>query len=82
MEQKNNSGALFKNAKKETEKHPDYTGKALVNGKEMQISAWINTSKNGTKYMSLNFQEPKADPGAYKPAPQPSVTSDEDEPPF
>lgn len=28
--QKDNSGALFKNAKKETEKHPDYRGKCFI----------------------------------------------------
>ena len=61
MEQKDNSGAIFRNTKKETEKHPDYTGKCLVNGKEMFISAWINESKTGTKYMALKFQEPKTD---------------------
>jgi uncharacterized protein (DUF736 family) len=61
MEQKENSGVLFRNNKKETEKHPDYTGKCLVNGKEMFISSWINESKNGTKYMALKFQEPKAE---------------------
>ena len=59
MEQKDNAGALFRNTKKETEKQPDYTGKATVNGVEMFISAWINESKNGTKYMALKFEEPK-----------------------
>ncbi len=61
MEQKDNAGALFRNNKKETDKHPDYTGKATINGVEMFISAWINESKNGTKYMALKFQEPKAE---------------------
>jgi len=59
MEQKDNAGALFRNKKKESEKHPDYTGKATVNGVEVFISAWINESKDGTKYMALKFQEPK-----------------------
>ena len=32
--QKNNKGVLFKNKKKETEKHPDYTGSATINSQE------------------------------------------------
>lgn len=57
-EQKDNSGALFKNDKKESEKQPDYRGECVVNGKELAVSAWIKTSAKGTKYMSLSFSEP------------------------
>jgi len=53
-----NSGALFKNDKKETEKQPDYKGKLNINGKDFYISAWLKTSKDGNKYMSLAIQEP------------------------
>lgn len=56
-EQKDNQGALFKNEKKK-ETHPDYRGQAVVNGKEVSISAWVKTSKKGTKFMSLAFGEP------------------------
>jgi len=58
METKLNSGAIFKNSKKTTEKQPDYQGTVNVNGKEMQISLWIKESKKGTKYFSAAFQEP------------------------
>jgi uncharacterized protein (DUF736 family) len=54
----NMRGVLFKNDKKETDKHPDYKGSCEVNGEEMWLSAWIQTSKAGQKYMSLQF-EPK-----------------------
>jgi hypothetical protein len=46
------SGALFKNERKETEKHPDYTGTLNVQGVEFWLSAWIKQGKNG-KFMSL-----------------------------
>ena len=59
MDQKNNAGALFKNTNKNAETHPDYQGSAIINGELKQISAWINTSAKGLKYMSLTFQEPR-----------------------
>jgi hypothetical protein len=59
FEQKDNTGALFKNPDKTSEKHPDYRGSITVNGVEMWLSAWIKTSAKGVKYMSLALQ-PKA----------------------
>lgn len=58
MDQKDNSGALFANKKKQQETHPDYTGKCMVNGSIMELSAWVKTSKAGEKYMSIAFKEP------------------------
>jgi uncharacterized protein (DUF736 family) len=56
---KNNSGAIFKNAKKTNEKQPDYKGTVNVNGKDMQVSLWVKTSsKDGSKFLSVSFQEP------------------------
>ena len=53
--QKDNSGALFKEEEKKSEKHPDYKGNCMVNGEVLYIAAWINESQNGKKYMSLSF---------------------------
>ena len=58
MENKNNTGALFKNDKKANDKHPDYKGKAVVDGVEKEIAIWVRESKTGTKYFSLMFSEP------------------------
>jgi len=52
-----NSGALFKNDRKETDRHPDYRGDANINGKDVWVAAWIKESKNGKKFMSLSFTE-------------------------
>ena len=57
MENKTNTGVLFKNTNKTSEKHPDYKGKVNANGKEMDIAAWIKQGKNGS-FMSLSFSEP------------------------
>jgi uncharacterized protein (DUF736 family) len=76
FEQKDNTGSLFKNSKKENEKQPDYTGTALVDGIPKRLAAWIKTSKKGTKYISISIksdeERPKpinsAEDDGYKPA--------------
>lgn len=57
-EMKNNTFSLFKNEKKENEKHPDYTGDIMVEGKKLRLSAWINETKGGKKYMKGSISEP------------------------
>ena len=57
---KNNSGALFRNDKKATEQHPDYTGNITIEGKEYYLSAWVNESaRTGQKYFAIKAT-PKA----------------------
>ena len=57
-----NSGALFKNDKKESDSHPDYKGTINVGGTDYWLSAWIKTSKGGQKYMSLSVKAKDAAP--------------------
>lgn len=52
MEKRDNSGVLFKNDKKESEKHPDYKGNLTVDGKDYWLSAWVKEGKGG-KFMGL-----------------------------
>jgi hypothetical protein len=75
-----NRGVLFKNDRKESDNHPDYTGKIDVDGDEYWLSAWIKTGKKG-KFMSLSIK-PRDDA---KPAGKPQAPRDDfdDElPPF
>ena len=60
MSENKNSGALFKNDKKATEQHPDYTGNITIQGKEYYLSAWVNESaRTGQTYFALKTT-PKA----------------------
>lgn len=61
MENKINSGAIFKNTNKKLETHPDYKGKVNVNGKEMEIALWVKQGKNGS-FFSAAFSEPYVAP--------------------
>lgn len=65
-----NRGVLFKNDRKDTEKHPDYKGSININGEEFWLSSWIKEGKTG-KFMSLSVtpkqtEQPKDYPTAKK----------------
>lgn len=60
FEQKNMSGALFKNKNKRQDNHPDYTGSCTVEGKKLNIAAWLKKSRAGETYLSIAFSEPQA----------------------
>lgn len=44
-----NSGILARNTRRETEKHPEYSGSITVAGQEYWLSAWVNDGKPGSK---------------------------------
>lgn len=57
-------GALFKNDKNGNEKAPDYRGTLKIWDKEFFVSAWIQTSKNGVKYMGLAVNPKENNPAS------------------
>ena len=71
-----NSGALFKNERKEADTHADYNGSVNVDGKEFWLNAWLKESKAGKKYMSLSLKQKEVSPAQ----PQVTTISSEDVP--
>lgn len=55
FEQKELSGALFRNKRKTKSDHPEYTGQAKIDGIEYWVSAWLKETSSGEKYMSLAY---------------------------
>ena len=82
-----NRGALFKNTRKETDKHPDYKGSINVDGTEYWVSSWLKVSGKGEKYLSLSVQPKDSapqQPQQPKPQqrPQQSAADDDSDIPF
>ena len=50
-----NTGVLFKNARKDSDKHPDYKGQINADGVEYWVSGWKKTSKKGEPFLSLKL---------------------------
>jgi len=78
MDKPDNSGALFRNDRKETKKQPDYTGEAKIEGVEYRLSAWLNESKNGKKYMGLKMTAKDDVPGQKPPEDDPPKDFDDE----
>ena len=80
MEQRDNSGVLFKEQDKKTPNHPDYKGNITVNGKPYWLSAWIKEGKTG-KFMGLAVG-PKEEANTSSPKSKSSIEDMDDDVPF
>jgi len=81
-EQKDNSGTLFKNDRKERETHADYQGTIVVAGVEYWLNAWVKEGQRG-KFFSLSVRpKEEAKPKGYTPRQKPVRDDDESEVPF
>lgn len=63
FEQRDNSGVLFKNDRRENDKHPNAKGTALIDGVEYYVSAWTKEGQK-SRFQSLSFERKGAKPKA------------------
>lgn len=77
FEQRDMSGSLFKNDKRQNDKQPEYKGDCLIDGVAYWISAWVKDGKNG-KFFSFAFKPKEQGGGNKKPSPnyQPDTQDD------
>jgi hypothetical protein len=62
-EQRDNSGTIFVNDRKEKETHPDRSGTAMIDGVMYYVSGWIKEGAKG-KFLSLAFKRKDDQPQA------------------
>jgi len=56
-EMKAGQGSIFKNDKKETDKHPDYKGSLITpDGVECWVSVWVKRPEGKQPFFSLSIQ--------------------------
>ena len=72
---KEGAGSLFKNTKKTTENHPDFTGSIMLDGKEHWFSAWVKESPKAGKFFSVSVGKVK-EPMNFKPAGSDEILND------
>ncbi len=84
-EQRDNSGSLFKNDKKqEGDSKPNMSGKAMIDGVMYFFDAWTKTTQAGDRWQSVSFKrmDSQAAPApapapAARPAPKPAPVDDD-----
>jgi hypothetical protein len=50
-----NRGSIWKNDRRETERHPHFTGVANIDGKDFYVSAWKRSEDANPKAPALTF---------------------------
>ncbi len=57
--QKDMTGVLFRNKRKERDNQPDREGTITIEGKQYRVAEWTRTSRGGDEYGSLQVSLPR-----------------------
>jgi hypothetical protein len=76
-DQRDMSGSISKNTRKEKPSHADYTGSIVIEGCKYWLNGWIKDGQNG-KFLSLSARPAEASNGQQKRA----AAHDDDQIPF
>jgi hypothetical protein len=76
-EQRDNSGAVFVNDRKESDNHPDRTGSAMIGGVEYWVNGWIKKSGDKPPFLSLSFKPKDQQKGSTNKVKQPAKSEDD-----
>jgi hypothetical protein len=83
MTDRDNSGTLGRNERKEKASQPTHTGQCLIDGKPYWISAWVKDGREGSKFFSLAFNlKTEKRPDGDRPRPTSPAQDFDDEIPF
>lgn len=66
-----NTGILSRNERKESDKHPDFTGTINVDGTDYWLSGWVREGKDGGKMEGKKFFSLSVKPKDAKPQARP-----------
>ena len=77
-----NSGMMARNERRDTDKHPEFTGSINVEGTDFWLSAWVNEGKaggkmEGKKYFSIKLTRKEGGSSTSRPASDSSFVSDD-----
>lgn len=75
-----NRGAIWKNDRKDSDRHPDFKGSLNVDGIEYWVSAWRRKEGASPQSPALSFRVERKDAPAPAPAPARGATGFEDMP--
>jgi len=77
-----NRGSIWPNDRKETDKHPDFTGSLNVEGRDYWVSAWKRRPDANPKAPSLSFSIKAKDDYQAPKESEPKADEFEDDIPF
>lgn len=57
FEKRDNSGTMFHNVEKKSDRHPDLSGSIMIEGKEYFIDAWEKVAQSGRSFLSVSVKK-------------------------